>query len=118
MKGLHGGCSRSIDFWSALIKYTAMRQRLLHWLPAVLLVLCQTALLVHQADIDAHSHGENCTVCLLVHGLDNALPTPFVVHVSRPVSPVPDIVQQTAYLLQSRSFYFSRAPPSQPHPIV
>jgi len=106
-------CSRSgyIDFSLVLVNYTGMRRRLLHWLPAILLVLCQTALLVHQADIDAHAHGENCSVCLLVHGVDSALPTRFVIHIGKPVSPAAVVEQQYSYFRQIPRFYRTRAPP-------
>lgn len=89
-----------------------------HTLSALLLVLCQTALLVHQSDIDAHSHGEHCTVCLLVHGLDNALPAHVAVLPAVPAAApahaetLQDCVQPCA------TVYSARAPPSLTHPLV
>jgi len=112
---MHGG---HIDFPATLREHALMRLRLSQWLPVLLLVLCQTALLIHQSDIDAHAHGENCSVCLLVHGLDNALPTRFVIHIDKPVAPVFVAGQQSGCIPQTRSFYLTRAPPSITHPIV
>lgn len=95
-----------------------MRQRLYQWLPALLLVLSQTALLIHQADIDAHTHGETCTVCLLAHGVDSAVPAgPPILPCIR-ASLVPACEQQSGSRQQTRNIYLARAPPAATHPIV
>jgi len=59
-----------------------MQKRLLHCLTVLLLVLGQTALLAHQADIDSHhEQSEDCVVCFLSHSLDATVtaPTPLIV---------------------------------------
>jgi hypothetical protein len=87
-------------------------------LPVFLLVLSQTALLVHQADIDAHSHTDNCSICLLVHGLDSALPSQFAALPCRPVCSFPVTEQVTWHARQTRNAYLARAPPTLTHPVV
>jgi hypothetical protein len=96
-----------------------MRQRLYQLLPALLLVLGQkTALLVHQADIDAHAHGETCNVCLLAHGVDNAVPAgPTILPCIR-ASLVPAAEPQSGSQQRTRNIYLARAPPAAIHPIV
>ncbi|MGW8309699.1 MAG: hypothetical protein ACWGNB_01430 [Thiogranum sp.] len=54
-----------------------MRWRFMHWLLAALLASGQLALLAHQSDIDTHADGEPCSICLLAHGSNNALPACF-----------------------------------------
>ena len=49
-----------------------MANRLNHWLLAVLLVIGQAALLVHEADVAHHIDEENCQVCLVASGHDDA----------------------------------------------
>jgi hypothetical protein len=48
-----------------------MANRLNHWLLAVLLVISQAALLVHEADVAHHVDGEDCQVCLVASGHDD-----------------------------------------------
>jgi hypothetical protein len=96
-----------------------MKRRLSFWLPALLLVLCQTALLVHQADIDAHTaHGDNCSVCLLAHGLNSALPASPALTPAVAVSSVSLSDDQASRLCRAGGFYLTRAPPAQPYSIV
>ena len=49
-----------------------MANRLNHWLLAVLLVVGQAALLVHEADVAHHIDAESCQVCLVASGHDDA----------------------------------------------
>jgi hypothetical protein len=49
-----------------------MVNRLNHWIVAVLLVIGQAALLVHEADVEHHTESTNCQVCLVSTGHDNA----------------------------------------------
>jgi hypothetical protein len=119
LKGTICGCHPGdIDFPPGLDKDTAMQRWLSHGLAAFILVLSQTVLLVHQADIDAHSHGDNCSVCLLVHGLDSALPTQFAALPCTPVSSFPVTEQVPGHARQTRNVYLARAPPTLTHPVV
>jgi hypothetical protein len=65
-----------------------MRRRWIHWLLAALLATGQLALLAHQSDIDAHSDGEICGICLLAHGSDTALPANFILSLDLAEPPV------------------------------
>ena len=53
----------------------SMSYRLSQWIIAALLVVSQTVLLVHQADIDHHLDAEDCQVCLLGAGHDDVVTT-------------------------------------------
>ena len=88
-----------------------MPRRLSQWLLAALLVIAQAALLIHQSDVDAHAHGEHCPVCLLVHGLDNAVPSQFVLRVDKLDPPVFIIAGARVSAPQTASYYRTRAPP-------
>lgn len=88
-----------------------MRRRLSYWLLAALLVIGQAALLAHQSDIDAHSHGDRCTVCLLAHGLDHAVPSQFVLHVNSLETPVFTGGPLEARVAPAAVYYPARAPP-------
>jgi len=92
-----------------------MPRRLSHWLLAALLVIGQAALLIHQSDIDAHAHGEHCPVCLLVHGLDNAVPSQFVLRVDKVDPPLCFAARTHACVRQTAGYYPARAPPSYTH---
>ena len=88
-----------------------MRRRLSYWLLAALLVIGQAALLAHQSDVAAHSLGDQCTVCLLAHGLDHAVPGKFVLHLDKP-----DVAQLAVAPAATRAapaavYYPVRAPP-------
>lgn len=115
---MHPHTFPEIDFSSGLDNHTAMQRWFSHTLSALLLVVCQTALLVHQSDIDAHSHGENCTVCLLVHGLDNALPMHFAALPVKPAAPVVVTEKPCGHTQQTPAVYRARAPPAVIHPVV
>jgi hypothetical protein len=95
-----------------------MRQRLYQLLPALLLVLGQTALLVHQADIDAHAHGETCSVCLLAHGVDSAVPAGPAILPRIRASLVRASEPQSGSQQPTRNIYLARAPPAATHPII
>ncbi len=41
---------------------------------AALLLLGQSALLLHQVDFVAHADGHSCTLCLAAHGMDHPVP--------------------------------------------
>ena len=92
-----------------------MPRRLSHWLLAALLVIGQAALLIHQSDIDAHAHGEHCPVCLLVHGLDNAVPSQFVLRVDKVDPPLCFAARTHTCVRQTAGYYPARAPPSYTH---
>ncbi len=94
-----------------------MRLGVRHCLPALLLVLCQTLLLVHQADIDAHAHGGHCSICLQAHGLDSAPPAAIVVSAHKPVAIIPPSFVVAGCSRPAEGFYFSRAPPLHPQPL-
>ena len=94
-----------------------MRRRLSYWLPVVLLVLCQSLLLLHQADLDAHSHGDTCSLCLVAHGVDSALPSTVAVAYSGPVSAVPTTASDTNQATSRCGIYFARAPPLSAHSV-
>ena len=52
----------------------SMRNRLNQWMLAALLVISQSVLLVHQADIDHHVEADDdCLVCLVAAGHDDSL---------------------------------------------
>jgi hypothetical protein len=44
----------------------------------VALLICQFSLVLHQADIEHHADGKECTICLAFHGFDHALGAGFV----------------------------------------
>jgi hypothetical protein len=88
-----------------------MPRRVSHWILAALLVFGQAALLIHQSDIDAHAHDGHCSVCLLVHGCDNALPTQFVLHAHRPDQTLTITTLPSGRVRQASVFYQTRAPP-------
>jgi len=89
-----------------------MHTRLIPWTLAVLLVLCQSALLLHQSDLNAHSEGGICSICLLAHGIDTALPTlPFLPN-ARPETPtLAHDTPRAGYCHVAIQAYDSRAPP-------
>jgi len=89
-----------------------MQIRLNAWVLAALLVLSQSALLLHQSDIDAHSDGKPCSVCLLAHGLDNALASQPVLHGdSAPHTALTASRHSFNYRCPTGSSYRTRAPP-------
>jgi hypothetical protein len=93
-----------------------MRRRLSHWILAALLVFGQAALLAHQADVDAHLDHGTCSTCLLVHGLDNAIPIPFVLHVDVVDAPVFVAGHADTGTGFSVAYCQARAPPLCTHP--
>ena len=95
---------------------TVLRRRLTYWLLAALLVIGQTVLLVHRSDIDAHAHGERCTVCVLVHGLDHAVSSHFEVPFSGLETPTFVATSATTSNRQANNHYPARAPPSNTLP--
>jgi len=88
-----------------------MRRRLSYWLLAALLVIGQAALLAHQSDVDAHSHGDRCTVCLLAHGLDHAVPGGFVLHLDKVDIPQLAVALAVTRAAPAEVYYPVRAPP-------
>ncbi len=93
-----------------------MRRYLSHWILAALLIIAQTALLVHQADIDAHTHDGHCSACLLVHGLDNAVPHhQFVLRVDDPEHASTISARPLAWVRPVTGLYQTRAPPAYIH---
>ena len=88
-----------------------MTIRLNQWIFAALLVISQTVLLVHQADIDHHVDPDECLVCLVGAGQDNAGSTDFHQHTffsEGLVSLVPVRVHPASFHTLPRR---SRAPP-------
>jgi hypothetical protein len=55
-----------------------MSDRIHRLLLAVLLLIGQLSLMLHQLDFDHHANGKECTICLAAQGLDHALPIGFV----------------------------------------
>ena len=88
-----------------------MRRRLSYWLLAALLVIGQAALLAHQSDVDAHSHGDRCAVCLLAHGLDHAVPGQFVLHLDKVDAPRLAVAPAATRAVVAAVYYPVRAPP-------
>jgi radical SAM superfamily enzyme with C-terminal helix-hairpin-helix motif len=82
---------------------------------AALLVFSQAALLIHRSDVDAHVHGEHCDVCLLVHGLDNAAPNTFVLHIDKVEPPQFAATHARTCVRRTSVFYATRAPPPYTH---
>jgi hypothetical protein len=93
-----------------------MQRRLSHWILAALLVIGQAALLVHQSNIEAHAHDGHCSVCLLVHGLDNAVPSQFVLHAHKPDQAVTVATRPSPCVRQTSVAYQTRAPPLYTYP--
>ena len=81
------------------------------WIFAALLVISQSVLLVHQADIDHHLDLDECIVCLAGTGVDDSASAYFHQHnffAEAPVSLVPvSLGPDSFYTLIRRS----RAPP-------
>jgi hypothetical protein len=92
-----------------------MHRRLSHWVLAALLVIGQAALLVHQSDIDAHGPDGSCSICLLVHGLDHAVPNQFALHLDEPQQALSIVAQPSAWVRHTIAFYWTRAPPLYTH---
>jgi hypothetical protein len=88
-----------------------MTIRLNQWIFAALLVMSQTVLLVHQADIDHYMDPDECLICLVGAGQDNAATADFHQHTffgEGPVSLVPVRVHPASFHTLT---YRSRAPP-------
>ena len=88
-----------------------MLNRLNHWIVALLLVIGQGALLAHEADIEHHSEANNCEVCLVATGHDNA--DSVQPHHYSFTSDAPFVFPSTDYLPRSayKFHQHSRAPP-------
>ena len=83
-----------------------------HLVLLLVLLLGQTALAIHQADIGQHATEHGCEVCLVGQGLGSALPSAEFslqsdVTAVPPVAKVPDVI-----LSDRHSGYFPRAPPA------
>lgn len=88
-----------------------MANRLNHWLLAVLLVIGQAALLVHEADVAHHIDAEDCQVCLVTAGYDDA-DTVGPYHYSFSSDPLLALTSTGSRLFSAHKFsQRSRAPP-------
>ncbi len=90
-----------------------MSPRLIRWTLAALLVLGQSALLLHLSDIDAHaSDSGSCNVCLLAHGLNTAIPSdPVSVYFPDQAATPVTGMQQARCCQPVAGLYRTRAPP-------
>ena len=55
-----------------------MPDRFYRLLFIVTLLVCQFSLVMHQADVEHHADGKECTICLASPGLDHALASGFL----------------------------------------
>lgn len=92
-----------------------MQRPLLVTLVLALLLFMQTAMLLHQLDLDAHVDGDNrCELCIGLAGLDHGLSTTAQPLPSLQWHPAPLLLQrQTFPALVPASSYRPRAPPAR-----
>lgn len=81
---------------------------------ALLLLVGQVALTLHQIDFDQHAEGTECQVCLAAQGLDHALGLDFnIPALWRPaVAPLPS--PENAPPIAVAAVFLARAPPPVP----
>ena len=94
-----------------LTAYSAMPDRLCRLLFIVALLICQFSLVLHQTDIEHHSAGKECTICLASHGLDHALDTGFVTPTVQATVEIPGTPPANLPLSRTPVRLVARSPP-------
>jgi hypothetical protein len=94
-----------------LTAYGYRPERLCRLLFIVALVICQFSLVLHQADIEHHADGKECTICLASHGLDHALATDFLPPILQATSESPGVPPAILTLSRTPVRLVARSPP-------
>ena len=94
-----------------LAVFRNMPDRFCRLLFIVALLICQFSLVLHQADIEHHADGKECTICLGFHGLDHALGTGFLPPILQATSESPGILPAILALSCTPVRLVARSPP-------
>ena len=110
--GLLNPCPALFNIGAAMAAVNRMDRILSQWSLALLLAVSQAALLLHEAGIDHHLEAEeDCLVCLLGNGHDDALSADAPLPPTRPPAALaciaPEVPARALSILSRRS----RAPP-------
>jgi hypothetical protein len=79
---------------------------------ALLLVLGQSGLVLHQLDFDQHADSGACAVCLAAHGLDHAIATQFTPLLPAAVAVLPLAAVTASPVSPAPAFRLARSPPA------
>jgi hypothetical protein len=78
---------------------------------ALLLMLGQAGLLLHQLDFDQHTDSGACAVCLAAHGLDHAISVHFTPLPPAPAAELPVAAVTASPVFPAPAFRLARSPP-------
>ena len=81
---------------------------------ALLLMLSQAGLALHQIDFDQHHDGGACVLCLAAHGFDHVVPAAFAAQLVQTTAEPPLATLTTSQVCPEPPFRFARAPPISP----
>jgi hypothetical protein len=88
-----------------------MSDRIYRLLFAVLLVIGQFALVLHQLDIERHTDGKECSICLAAHNLNQLLPAGFTPPVVAAVAESPGALPASFPVSRTPARLVARSPP-------
>jgi hypothetical protein len=79
---------------------------------ALLLMLGQAGLVLHQVDFDQHADSGACLVCLAAPGLDQAIPAHFTPLLPAPAAALAVAAVTASPVFPAPAFRLARAPPA------
>jgi len=79
---------------------------------ALLLLLGQAGLILHQIDFDQHTDGGSCVECLAAHGFDHAISARFTPWLPAVTAELPVAAVNDSPVFASPAFRLARAPPA------
>jgi hypothetical protein len=88
-----------------------MSDRIHRLLFAVLLVIGQLSLMLHQLDFEHHADGKQCTICLAAQSLDHALTAGFVPPAIEAVTESPGVLPASFPISRTPVRLVARSPP-------
>jgi hypothetical protein len=91
-----------------------MPDRISKFLFALLLVVCQFALVLHKVDFAHHANGKECSICLAAHALDHPLPASFIPPVLEAATEAPVTLPASYTACRTLLRRVARSPPVPP----
>jgi hypothetical protein len=79
---------------------------------ALLLVLGQSGLVLHQLDFDQHADSGACAVCLAAHGLDHAISAHLTPLLPVRAAELPVAAVAVSPVFPAPAFHLARSPPA------
>ncbi len=79
---------------------------------ALLLVLGQAGLILHQIDFDQHADGGTCAECVAAHGLDQAIAVHFTPWLPAATAELPVAAVNDSPVFPAPAFRLARSPPA------